>query len=203
MLGADASAADTDTDTDTDTGTDGAPAVPPSVRMLVVCTGNAARSVMAGFMLEYLAEAGGVGLRVATAGTHAVEGQPMGLRTRAALAGIEELSDLSVSQHRSHQLDASQLLRADLVVAMEADHVRYVRRRHPEAAARTATLKRLCRVLPPGPKSLQARVAALGLADAVLDQAEDVADPAGHEEEFYAACASELWSLCQDLVDRL
>jgi len=203
VLGAEASATDTGTDTGGEAAESVTPGVPWSARLLVVCTGNAARSVMAGFMLGYLAEVSGLGLRVATAGTHAVEGQPMGMRTRAALAGIEELSDLAVSQHRSRQLDASDLLRADLVVVMEADQVRYMRRHHPEAAARTATLRYLCKVLPPGPKALQARVAALGLAEAALGQDEDVADPAGHDVEVYAACASELWSLCQELVDRL
>jgi protein-tyrosine-phosphatase len=178
-------------------------AMPPTVDLLVVCTGNAVRSVMAGYMLEYFAEAEGVGLRVATAGTHVVDGQPMSARTRAALAIVEELADVSTSQHRSHQLDPADLHRADLVVAMEADHVRFVRRRHPEAASRTATIRRLCRDLLPGPPTLPGRVAALGLADVVLTEDEDVDDPAGREEEAYVACASELWGLCQELVERL
>jgi len=207
VLDEDASAVDSDMGADmgkdAEVAESGTPGVPPPVRLLVVCTGNAVRSVMAGFMLGYLAEVGGLGLQVSTAGTHAADGQPMGLRTRAALAAIDELADIHVWQHRSHQLDASDLLRVDLVVAMEADHVRYVRRRHPEAAARTATLRRLCKVIPPGPKALPVRVAALRLADAVLVPDEDVADPGGHEEEAYAACASELWSLCRNLVDRL
>ncbi len=70
--------------------------LPAPVDLLVVCTGNAARSVMAGFMLEYLSEAGGLGLRVATAGTHAMDGRPMSMRTRAALAGIRELDEVPV-----------------------------------------------------------------------------------------------------------
>jgi len=51
---------------------------------------------------------------------------------------------------------------------MEADHVRFVRRHYPEAADRTATIRRLCEDLPPAPPSLAERVAGLGLADAML-----------------------------------
>ena len=104
---------------------------PAAVDVLVLCTGNAARSVMAGYMLEYLAEAGRVGLPVTTAGTHTVDGQPMGLRTRAALVADRPRSTVPVARHRSRQLEARELAAADLVVAMEADHVRYVRRSTP------------------------------------------------------------------------
>lgn len=173
------------------------------VGLLVVCTGNAARSVMAGYMLEHLAEAEGVRLVVTTAGTHTLDGQPMSVRTRAALGTIGELAQAQVGSHRSRQLHPADLASADLVVAMEADHVRYVRRRHPEAAGRTATIRRLCRVLPSGPLALSERVRSLDLAEAELDDGEDVADPAGAEEDAYVACAAELWVLCRELVARL
>lgn len=184
-------------------GEDDSPDVPPTVDLLVVCTGNAARSVMAGFMLEYLSEATGAGLRVVTAGTHVVEGQPISQRTRAAVAAIDELAEVVTTRHRSRQLGRSELDRADLVIGMEADHVRFVRRQHPDAAHRTATLRRLCRDLPPGPAPLAGRVAALGLADVALTDDEDVDDPAGHDQDVYDACAATLWTLCQELADRL
>ena len=171
--------------------------------MLVVCTGNAARSVMAGYMLEWLAATRGLRVDVATAGTHAVDGLPMGMRTREALRAVPALDGLSLSRHRSRQLAQAAVDEATLLVAMEADHVRYVRRRHPEAAARTGTLRRLCRELPPGPGPLAERVAALGLADRELGAGEDVDDPAGKDDAAYRACALELWELCQELAGRL
>lgn len=173
------------------------------LHLLVLCTGNAARSVMAGYMLCRLAETERIMLDVTTAGTHAIDGQPMSLRTRGALAAIPELADAPASRHRSHQLVAADLEDIDLAVAMEADHVRFVRRHHPAAAARTATLRRACRDLPSGEVPLSQRVASLGLDTVVLGEDEDVPDPAGHEEEVYVACAHELWRLSTELVRRL
>lgn len=171
--------------------------------LVTLCTGNAARSVMAEFMLVHWGTRFERPLEVTSAGTHVVEGQPMSMRTRAALASIPALADSGVGGHRSKQLTADQLARADLVVAMEADHVRYVRRHHPDAAPRCATLRRLCLDLHRGGEPLAARVAALGLADLPLDPTEDVADPAGGDVEVYVACAAELWLLTEHLVRRL
>ena len=174
------------------------------IEVLVVCTGNAARSVMAGYMIEWLAaESGRDDLVVTTAGTLAVDGQPMSLRTRTAIATIAELAHVPVGSHRSRQLVAGDIDRADLVLAMEADHVRFVRRRHGHAAARTATIRRLCRDLAPGPGPLDARLAALGLDTVELTDDEDVSDSAGGDEAIYIACAGELWALCRELVPRL
>ena len=123
--------------------------------LLVLCTGNAARSVMAGFMLDHLKVGRPVAdLHVVTAGTHSIDGQPMSTRTRAALRSIPELSDAALGGHRSRQVYEGDLDRAELVVVMEADHVRFVRRQFPRAAGRTATIRRLCRDLPPGPPPL-------------------------------------------------
>jgi protein-tyrosine-phosphatase len=93
--------------------------------------------------------------------------------------------------------------RADLVVAMEAAHVRYVRRHHPAAADRTGTLRRLVATLGPPVEPLDQRVAALGLARVELSDDEDVADPAGQDQAAYVACAVELWALCRSLAERL
>lgn len=172
-------------------------------RLLMLCTGNAARSVMAAYMLQYLSDTGGLGLRITSAGTHTIDGHPMSMRTRKALTSIPELADAPVSRHRSRQLHGDDLHDIDLVVAMEADHVRYVRRHHPVAADRTATIRRLVDELARGPESLAGRVAALHLGEVAVTDTEDVADPAGREDEDYLACAEELWNLCQELVGRL
>jgi len=89
------------------------------------------------------------------------------------------------------------------VVVMEADHVRFVRRQFPDAAAKTATIRHLCGALPPSPPSLGKRVASLGLGEVELSDRDDVLDPAGAEGDVYAACVDELWELCRTLVSLL
>jgi protein-tyrosine phosphatase len=172
--------------------------------LLVLCTGNAARSVMAGFMLDVLRDGRpGDPLHVVTAGTHTIDGQPMGLRTRTALARLPELAGADFRRHRSRQVHGVDLVHAQLVVVMEADHVRFVRRQFPDAAAKTATIRHVCQQLTPAPRALEERVAALGLATVELSDSEDVLDPAGHEADVYAECVDELWGLCQTLITLL
>jgi len=164
-----------------------------TVRVLTLCTGNAARSVMAGAMLQ----PGSLG--IVTAGTHVVEGQPMSRRTRDALESVGFRSQ----GHRSHQLTEGDVEDADLILAMAGEHVAYIRRLHPDAASKTASIKRLCRDLPPGPPSLSERLAAMDLASVPIEAWEDVEDPAGGEVAEYVSCAQELSGLCAELLPRL
>ena len=163
--------------------------------VIFVCTGNAARSVMAGAMLA----AHPVDVRITTAGTHVIEGQPMSRRTRDAMTtlGVESPG------HRSRQLVSDEVESADLLVALAVEHVRYIRRVHPEAAGRTATLRRLCRELSNGPEPLAERVARLALADVDLGEWEDVEDPAGGDPEIFDSCAQEVMRLVGELAPRL
>jgi len=163
--------------------------------VVVLCTGNAARSVMAGAMLEAL----DAPVRVVTAGTHVLEHQPMSIRTRAALAAV----GLEAPAHRSHQLTDADVEAATLIVAMEADHVRYVRRRHAAGADRTATIGYLVDHLPAGADPLGARVARLALAGVAPEHQPQVADPAGGEDPVYVSCAVELSGLVDQLLGRL
>jgi protein-tyrosine-phosphatase len=154
--------------------------------VVFLCTGNAARSVMAGAALARSGSA-----RITTAGTHVVEGQPMSWRTRSALEGV----GLAAEGHRSRQIRQRDLDDADLVVGLAREHVEHVRRRHPAAAPRTATLRRLCRDLPGRPGTLQQRLDALRLDEVELEAWEDVDDPAGGEVEDFHGCAAEIVEL--------
>lgn len=160
--------------------------------VLFLCTGNAARSVMGGAVLSHLTDA----VRVTTAGTHVIEGQPMSWRTRDALGAI----GVDVPLHRSRQIVDDQLADVDLVVAFAAEHVRYVRRRHPNAADRTATIKRLCRDLPATEGALADRVQSLQLADVELEPWEELDDPAGGDAEVFVTTAQQVRELVSELA---
>jgi protein-tyrosine-phosphatase len=159
-----------------------------------LCTGNAARSVMSTILFRE--RAGGFVAR--GAGTHVIEGQPMSVRTRTALAAL----GLADPTHRSAQLWESDARKADLLIAMAPDHVQWVRRTMPDLAPRTGTLKRLVRSLSPQDASLPfaARVAALDLASVELEPWEEVVDPGGGEQDVFHRCAQELDVLIDELI---
>ena len=137
-------------------------------------------------------------LDVETAGTFSVDGQPISWRTREALRTI----GLAAPHHRSKQIAHHHVERADVVIALAPEHVEWIRRTHPQAAARTATLKRLVRHLgADGP--LPERLASLALADIGLEDWEEVVDPGGGEVDDFVRCALEVVDLVDELVHRL
>ena len=159
--------------------------------VLFLCTGNAARSVMAGVALRQRRP----DLQVATAGTLAVDGMPISWRTRAALADV----GLPWPKHASRQVTAADLAAHELIVGLAPEHVQWVRREHPLEAARTATLLRLVDQLAPAIAALPQRLAALQLAAVPLEPWEEVVDPGGGEVDAFIASARRIVAL----VDRL
>ena len=93
----------------------------PMVTM--VCTGNAARSVMAALLLrDRLGDDGPV--EVASAGTLVLPGHPMSTRTRAL-----ERHGLADPHHRSRQLELADVHRSSLLLVMEPSHIHWMQRR--------------------------------------------------------------------------
>jgi len=168
--------------------------------ILCLCTGNAARSPIAAVLL---ADALG-GANVRSAGTHAIEGQPVSWRTRFALEVVRPDLLTRITGHRSHQLTRRDVDSADLIVCMASEHVGYVRREFPDAVARTATLARLARFLPPGHlASLGARVGEMGLATVELEGWEEIEDPAGGEVDDFVRCATRIDELAREAAYRM
>jgi protein-tyrosine phosphatase len=165
------------------------------LHIVTLCTGNAARSVMAGAVLREHVP----GLHVTTSGTHVIEGMPMSWRTRDAIASL----GLAVPDHRSRQATQEELDSADLVIALAQEHVMWMRRVHPRAASRTATLKRLARDLPDTETPLVDRLAAMHLDAVALEPGEDVLDPAGGDLAVFLECAQEIAALLHVVIPRL
>ena len=141
--------------------------------LVTLCTGNAARSVMAGAMLQ----------RRATARRHRRDPRDRGPTDEPGAPGPRSRRwDRNADGHRSHQVTEADIDGSVLILAMAAEHVAYIRRKHPDAARRTASIKRLVRDLPPGPAPLADRLAALRLDEVELGTWEDVEDPAGGED---------------------
>jgi len=168
--------------------------------ILFLCTGNAARSVMAAAMMrEELGEDSA--FLVSSGGTHVLPGQPMSVRTRRAL----ERHGLSDPWHRSHQIEAADIERASVIVAMEPMHLAWMQRTHPQGVCKTASLPRLGREFSASPSPIDEsastrvgfdmRIEALHLDDGPFEQWEEIVDPAGGEQVDFDECA--------DVISRL
>lgn len=172
------------------------------MRILFVCTGNAARSVMAATMARSRLE----GHEISSAGTLSIEGRPMSQRTRTALARY----GLNDRDHRSHQIGDEDLQWADLVVVFEPSHLSFIRRHHPAADAKTIALPRLVHLLSTESASRSVEQVMERYHSAQnetndrnetieLYPLDEVIDPAGGDQPTFDRCATEI----SDLIDGL
>ena len=101
------------------------------VEVVFVCWGNICRSPMAERVARGWAERDGLdGVRFTSAGTSSEElGEPIDSRARRVLARAGYTS----AGHRAHQITASEVRNADLVIAMEDLHLSRMRRLVPDA----------------------------------------------------------------------
>ncbi len=164
-----------------------------------VCTGNAARSVMAATLLkDRLGEDGPIDVR--SAGTLVLPDQPMSVRTRTAL----ERHGLRDPWHRSRQLDEQDVRVSSLILTMEPLHIQWMRRQLPSALPISGMLKRVVLDLPRiVGATLDDRVAALGLANRDVEPWEEVIDPGSGQQPAFDICIDELAGLIDELIPGL
>ncbi|WP_405216953.1 low molecular weight phosphatase family protein [Agrococcus sp. Ld7] len=190
--------------------------------ILAVCTGNICRSPQVEHLLRdrlpsALPGADPTAIEFASAGTQAVVDAPIEPQAAAEAArlGVE-----STDEHRARQLEATQIERADLVIALAAEHRGNIVRLLPAANHRTFTLIELTRVVealaeggrvqPPEPlgddgvaaflqRVVEAAAAARGLLPIAATKDIDVPDPYGRSDKLYRRSADAV----AEHVDRL
>lgn len=106
--------------------------------ILVLCTANVCRSVMAQALLSAQLAARGAPAAVSSAGMLA-EGQPPPPEVCAVMA----TRGCDVTRHRSRLVAADDLARADLVLGMAREHVRHAAVLLPDIWPRAFTLREL------------------------------------------------------------
>ena len=173
--------------------------------VLVLCTANQCRSVMAQALLTRRLAAAGAAAAVRSAGM-AGDGGPPPPEVISALAAY----GLDVRAHRSRSLAEGDLASSDLVLAMAREHLRRAVVTAPGAWPRAFTLKELVRRgEQAGPRPAGETLAGwLGRAQAGRERSallgddprDDIADPTGGPPQGYAATAAELDHLLARLV---
>jgi len=174
--------------------------------ILVLCTANVCRSVMAAALFSGRLAAIGAVASVRSAGMLGA-GEPAAPDVVSALAAC----GLDVGAHRSCRIGEDDLIRADLVLTMAREQLRYAVVTAPPVWPRAFTLKELVRrgqLAGPRPPGL-AIPDWLALAHHGRDRsallgdcpADDVADPIGGPPQAYLATAAELDHLLAQLVD--
>jgi low molecular weight protein-tyrosine phosphatase len=166
-------------------------------RVLVVCTANRYRSVLAEFMLRDRAAAAGLEWVVTSAGTSAVAGQPLDRDVVQLLAE----RGIPPTPWSSSVLRADAIQRADLVLGAARAHRAAVVTLVPSALRHAFTLRQFAGLLgvaslpspdADGPQLVAAALAARGCRPMGPPERDDIADPVSTGWSGLTACAADV-----------
>lgn len=155
----------------------------PIQTIVLVCTGNTCRSVMAEAMLrKALEQAMGdaaKGIKVISAGVSACDGDPASSHAKAAM----EKLGLDVSLHRARSVSHEMLSDADLVLTMTIAHKDRLVHGYPSISSKVMTLTEF--------------------ADLIEELGESVEDPFGGSLEDYLASAYNIGKAVEAIAERI
>jgi protein-tyrosine-phosphatase len=188
----------------------------PTVRVLIVCTGNICRSALAerlgrAFLRDVMGERADQ-IRLESAGTGAVVDSAMDPRSAAALLEL----GAEAGDFRARQLVEGMAEQADLVLTMTRAHRRDVLHRHPALLTRTFTLREAADLLgrpdpqrPPDGLDLGSRVRGL-VAEMARARSgrhsgsdDDVPDPIGQPLDVHRQVGSAIASALLPVLRRI
>lgn len=178
---------------------EGASATERPFRVLIVCEANRCRSPMGEYLLRRSAAAAGLRWEVASAGTQAVDGDPIDPDAGAVLSR----QDIDTSRFRTRRLTPELCEYADLIL-VATDHIRdQVAALAPAASARVFTLLPFAHLMAGLPSEVAA--AAVKNGQELLSRARtarsavsplrgprDLTDPVGQKPERFQVCADTL-----------
>jgi low molecular weight protein-tyrosine phosphatase len=170
--------------------------------VLFVCTGNICRSPTAEALARReLDRYPGVPIQVASAGSHALEGNPAASRSLLAAAS----RGASLERHFARELTRRRVRSADLVLCMAAEHRPFVLSYDRAAADRTFLLASFARAASQldGLAGSPTELVALAAGQVREQPGDDIDDPLGLSTEAYEACAERLDTLVTPVIAAL
>jgi protein-tyrosine phosphatase len=164
------------------------------MKILFVCTGNICRSPIAEKMLEQRNIEQGLALHVSSAGTRALNGQPMHPQSRRVLEerGIE--SDGFVSQLLTTKIAVD----ADLILGLSREHRAVARQLAPVRWKRMYALREIA--LRTGVEGALAE-GRMSSGPDPTDPRLDIEDPIGKDPRVFDNVAEKIGAAVDDLVD--